>query len=112
MIQFPQAFVSVMSATIASGFAGGVVGVAIGRIAPSFLAWLCTPGPKFLGKAFEPMEFGFGLGAVAGLLLGSMASTCLVIALAFRDARLSPVEGDHHKVEQMVDERFNPESVD
>ncbi len=111
MIRFPQAVVSVMSATIASGFAGGVVGAAIGRLAPSFMVWLCTPGPKFLGQPFEPMEFGFGLGAVAGLLLGSFASTCLVIALAFRDARLSHVDDESHKVVEIVDERFDPESV-
>ena len=62
MIRFTQAVVSVMSATIASGLAGGIVGAAIGRLAPSFVAWLCTPGPNILGQNFEPTEFGFGWG--------------------------------------------------
>ena len=79
---------TISAVTITSGLAGGVIGAAIGRLAPSFVAWLCTPGPKFLGQNFEPTEFGFGMGAVAGLLLGAISSTCLVIALAFRDARL------------------------
>lgn len=88
MICFTQAVVKVMTGTITSGLAGGVIGAVIGRLAPSFVAWLCTPGPKFLGQKFEPTEFGFGMGAVCGLFLGAISSTCLVIALAFRDARL------------------------
>ena len=109
MIRFTQAVVSVMTATIASGFAGGVVGAAIGRLAPSFVAWLCTPGPKFLGQNFEPTEFGFGMGAVAGLLLGSISSTSLIIAIALRDARFAQGEGPKVVEDRIVDDRFDPE---
>ncbi len=107
MIQFTQAVVKVMTGTITSGIAGGVIGAAIGRVSPSFVAWLCTPGPKFLGQKFEPTEFGFGMGAVSGLLLGAFASTCLVIALAFRDARLIAADGDDQP--EPEDSLFDPE---
>ena len=44
MIRLTQAIVSVMACTLASGVAGGVVGAAVGRLAPSFVAWLHSPG--------------------------------------------------------------------
>jgi hypothetical protein len=86
MIRLPQAIVAVMACTIASGAAGGIVGAAVGRLAPSFVRWLHSPG----GAAFvDPTEFGFGLGVVCGLLMGAGAGLFLVCVLALRDAWLA-----------------------
>ena len=40
----PQAIAAVMSCTLASGAAGGIVGATVGRLAPSFVRWLHSPG--------------------------------------------------------------------
>jgi hypothetical protein len=88
MIRLTQAIVAVMTCTIVSGVAGGVVGAAIGRFAPSFVAWLHSPvGPN--GGVFEPTEFGFGLGTVCGLFLGAGTGLFLVCVLTLRDAWLA-----------------------
>src|SRR4051812_15493322 len=71
MIRLPQAIVAVMACTIASGVAGGVVGAAVGRLAPSFVAWLHSPGGQNGAIPFDATEFGFGLGTVCGLFLGA-----------------------------------------
>jgi hypothetical protein len=85
MIRLPQAIAAVMACTLASGAAGGIVGAAVGRFAPSFVIWLSSPGrvPAF----FDPTEFGFGLGVVCGLFLG--AGTGLFLVLVLRDAWLA-----------------------
>ncbi len=44
MIRLPQAIVAVMTCTLSSGAAGGIVGAAVGRFAPSFVRWLHSPG--------------------------------------------------------------------
>ena len=44
MIRLTQAIVAVMSCTLAAGAAGGIVGAAVGRLAPSFVRWLVSPG--------------------------------------------------------------------
>ncbi len=86
MIQLPQAIAAVMTCTLISGAAGGIVGAAIGRFAPSFVSWLHSPGGF---NAVDPIEFGFGLGMVCGLLMGAGASIFLVCVLALRDAWLA-----------------------
>ena len=67
MIRLPQAIVAVMTCTLSSGAAGGIVGAAVGRFAPSFVRWLHSPGRA---APVDPTEFGFGLGVVCGLLMG------------------------------------------
>lgn len=89
MIRLPQAIAAVIGCTLASGVAGGIVGAAVGRFAPSFVAWLHSPVANAPGAAFEPVEFGLGLGVVCGLLLGSVASVFLVVVLVIRDAWLA-----------------------
>jgi hypothetical protein len=83
-----------MTCTLASGAAGGIVGAAVGRFAPSFVSWLHSPGGF---KPVDSIEFGFGLGVVCGLLMGGATGVFLVCVLALRDAWLashamSPVE--------------------
>jgi hypothetical protein len=75
-----------MSCTLAAGAAGGIVGAAVGRLAPSFVRWLCSPGGA--GAQIDPTEFGFGLGIVSGLFLGVGTGVFLVCVLALRDAWL------------------------
>src|SRR5687768_14024098 len=68
MIRLTQAIVAVMSCTVATGVAGGIVGVSVGTFAPSFVVRLQKlPGP---GAVFDSAEFGLGLGIVSGLLFG------------------------------------------
>ena len=86
MIRLPQAIVAVMACTLASGAAGGIVGAMIGRLAPSFVRWLHSPGG--VGNV-DPTEFGFGLGVVCGLLMGAGTGLFLVCVLALRDAWLA-----------------------
>jgi hypothetical protein len=87
MIRLPQAIVAVMSCTLAAGLAGGVVGATVGRVAPSFVRWIASPGG--VGGAVDPTEFGFGLGVVSGLFLGVGTGVFLVCVLALRDAWLA-----------------------
>ena len=88
MIRLTQAIVAVMSCTIASGAAGGVVGAVVGRLAPSFVLWLHSPGGP--GAALiNPAEFGFGLGVVCGLFLGAGTGVFLVVVITLRDAWLA-----------------------
>jgi hypothetical protein len=86
MIRLSQAIVALMSCTLAAGVAGGVVGAALGRLAPSFVRWLFAPGGA--GAQVDPTEFGFGLGVVCGLFLGAGTGVFLVCVLAIRDAWL------------------------
>ena len=87
MIRLTQAIVAVMACTIVSGVAGGIVGAAVGRLAPSFVEWLhAGPGN---GRNIDPVEFGFGLGTVCGLFLGAGTGLFLVCVLALRDAWLA-----------------------
>src|SRR5215218_7111485 len=89
MIGLTQAIVSVMASTLAAGFAGGVVGAAVGRLAPSFVAWLHSPGLGNPQANFDATEFGFGLGVVCGLFLGAGTGLFLVVVLTLRDAWLA-----------------------
>jgi len=89
MIRLTQAIVSVMSCTMASGAAGGVVGATVGRLAPSFVAWLHSPTDGNGPVNFDPTEFGFGLGVVCGLFMGAATGVFLVVVLALRDAWLA-----------------------
>ena len=89
MIRLPQAIVAVMACTLASGFAGGVVGATVGRFAPSFVAWLHSPAAGIGPQNFDPTEFGFGLGVVCGLFLGAGTGLFLVVVLTLRDAWLA-----------------------
>jgi hypothetical protein len=76
----------VRTCTRASGAAGGIVGAAVGRIAPGFVRWLHSPNGF---NAIDPIEFGFGLGVVCGLLMGAATGVFLVCVLALRDAWLA-----------------------
>jgi hypothetical protein len=87
MIRLTQAIVAVMSCTLAAGAAGGIVGAAVGRLAPTFVRWLFSPGGG--GGNIDPTEFGFGLGVVSGLFLGAGTGVFLVCVLALRDAWLA-----------------------
>jgi hypothetical protein len=87
MIRLSQAIVAVMSCTLVAGAAGGIVGATVGRLAPSFVRWLCSPGGG--GAQIDPLEFGFGLGIVSGLFLGAGTGVFLVCVLALRDAWLA-----------------------
>jgi hypothetical protein len=87
MIRLSQAIAAVMSCTLASGVAGGIVGAAVGRLAPSFVRWLHSPGGQMANV--DPTEFGFGLGVVCGLLMGAATGAFLVCVLALRDAWLA-----------------------
>jgi hypothetical protein len=101
MIRLPQAIAAVMSCTLASGVAGGIVGAAVGRLAPSFVRWLHSPG---VGVAnVDPTEFGFGLGVVCGLLMGAATGVFLVCVLALRDAWLARHGMLSTRTEQTVD---------
>jgi hypothetical protein len=86
MIRLPQAIVAVMACTLASGAAGGIVGAAVGRLAPSFVHWLHSAGGA---GNFDPTEFGFGLGVVCGLFMGAGTGLFLVCILTLRDAWLA-----------------------
>ncbi len=44
MIRLTPAIVAVMTSTLVSGVAGGIVGAAVGRFAPSIVAWIHSPG--------------------------------------------------------------------
>ena len=77
-----------MLGTLAAGAAGGLVGFAIGRLAPTFVRWLYSPGQR-PGPDFDPAEFGFGLGIVSGLFLGAGASLFLAVILVVRDMVMS-----------------------
>lgn len=88
MIRLTQAIAAVMGCTIASGLAGGIVGAAVGRFAPSFVAWIHAPLGDGPAQVFDPTEFGLGLGVVSGLFLGAASGLFLVMVLAFRDAWL------------------------
>ena len=87
MIRLPQAIVAVMSCTLVAGFAGGIVGAAVGRLAPSFVHWIFSPAG--VGGQVDATEFGFGLGVVSGLFLGAGTGVFLVCVLALRDAFLA-----------------------
>ncbi len=87
MIRLTQAIVAVMSCTLVGGLSGGIVGAAVGRLAPSFVRWLYSPGGA--GAQVDPTEFGFGLGVVSGLFLGTGTGVFLVCVLALRDAWLA-----------------------
>lgn len=89
MIRLTQAIVAVMACTLASGFAGGVVGATVGRFAPSFVIWLHSPSVQLGPANFDPTEFGFGLGVVCGLLIGAGTGLFLVVVLTLRDAWLA-----------------------
>jgi hypothetical protein len=86
MIRLPQAIAAVITCTVASGAAGGIVGAAVGRFAPSFVRWLHSPNGF---NAADPIEFGFGLGVVCGLLMGAATGVFLICVLALRDAWLA-----------------------
>ena len=101
MIRLPQAIAAVMTCTLASGAAGGIVGAAVGRIAPSFVKWLHSPGGGLANV--DPMEFGFGLGVVCGLLMGAATGVFLVCVLALRDAWLARYGVHPSKARQTVD---------
>jgi len=88
MIRLTQAIVSVMACTMTSGVAGGIVGAAVGRLAPRFVEWLCSPFGG-MGADFDGTEFGFGLGTICGLLMGAGTGICLVTVLTIRDAWLA-----------------------
>ncbi len=86
LVRFPQAMVSVIACTLASGVLGGLVGAVLARLAPSFLRWIHSPaGADF----FQADQFGIGLGAVCGLVIGAAASVFVVCVLAIRDAWLA-----------------------
>jgi hypothetical protein len=87
MIRLTQAIVAVMACTVASGMAGGVVGLAVGTFAPSFVHWI-QDLPKG-NPPFDPAEFGLGLGVVSGLFFGAAVGSFLVATIAFRDAWLA-----------------------
>ncbi len=87
MIRLTQAIVAVMACTLTAGVAGGIVGAAVGRLAPSFVLWIASPGVP--AGQVDPTEFGFGLGVVSGLFLGTGAGVFLVCVLALRDAWLA-----------------------
>jgi hypothetical protein len=99
MIRLPQAIVAVMASTMASGVAGGIVGAAVGRFAPSFVAWLHSPGPGNGPANFDPTEFAFGLGVVCGLFLGAGTGLFLVVVLTLRDTWLALAGVTHSKQE-------------
>jgi hypothetical protein len=88
MIQLTQAIAAVMSCTLAAGTAGGIVGAAVGRLAPTFVRWLYGPSGVAAAQV-DPTEFGFGLGVVSGLFLGAGTGVFLVCVLALRDAWLA-----------------------
>ena len=87
MIRLTQAIVAVMACTVASGGAGGVVGLAVGTFAPSFVLWI-QDLPKG-NPPLDPAEFGLGLGVVSGLFFGAAVGSFLVAVIAFRDAWLA-----------------------
>jgi hypothetical protein len=88
MIRLTQAIVAVMSCTLVAGTAGGIVGAAVGRLAPTFVRWLYSPAAGAAAQV-DPTEFGFGLGVVSGLFLGTGTGVFLVCVLALRDAWLA-----------------------
>ena len=88
-LRLSQAIVAVMAGTIASGLAGGIVGATVGRLAPSFVAWLHSPVLGQNPPNFDATEFGLGLGVVCGLFLGAGASLFLAVVIVLRDAWLA-----------------------
>jgi hypothetical protein len=87
MMRLTQTIVAVMACTVASGVAGGVAGLAVGTFAPSFVLWI-QDLPKG-NPAFDPAEFGLGLGVVSGLFFGAAVGSFLAAVIAFRDAWLA-----------------------
>ena len=104
MIRLGQAIAATMGCTIAAGFAGGVVGASVGSFAPGFVLWLEEFGPS--RNAFDPAQFGLGLGIVSGLFLGASVGSFLVMGLAWRDAWLARwgISIETHR--KVVDESF------
>ncbi len=86
MIRLKLAIVSVMACTVAAGFAGGVVGAAVGTFAPGIVGWLQAQGNA--NNGFDNTEFGLGLGVVSGLFFGAAVGAFLVMGFAWRDAWL------------------------
>src|SRR6516225_7881412 len=110
MIRLTQAIVAVMSCTLVGGATGGIVGAAVGRLAPSFVRWLYAPGGA--GGNVDATEFGFGLGVVTGLFFGGGTGVVLVCVLALRDAWLvrsgvmthHPHAAEKSKMEELYDQ--------
>lgn len=104
MIRLGQAIAATMGCTLAAGFAGGVVGASVGSFAPGFVHWLEHFGPA--RNAYDPTQFGLGLGIVSGLFLGASVGSFLVMGLAWRDAWLerSGISIASHR--KAVDESF------
>jgi hypothetical protein len=104
MIRFGQAIAATMGCTIAAGFAGGVVGASVGSFAPGFVLWLEEFGPS--RNAFDPTQFGLGLGIVSGLFLGASVGSFLVMVLAWRDAWLMRWGISNTTKRRSIDESF------
>jgi hypothetical protein len=87
MIRLPEAIASVMLGTLAAGAAGGLTGFAIGKLAPSFVRWLCGPG-----AVGDVAEIAFGLGIVSGLVMGAGVSMFLAAVIIIREAFVARAE--------------------
>lgn len=81
----------VIGSTLAGGLLGGLAGLAVGRLSPSFvteLAQMDRPNSA-VPPGFLPQEFGLGLGIICGLFFGAGAGLALVMLATIRDAWLA-----------------------
>ena len=80
-----EAIAAVAGGTIVAGGLGATAGWLLGRTASSFVAWIASPLFNALPPDFDPAEFGLGLGAVSGLVMGAGISLTLALALILRE---------------------------
>ena len=87
MIRLTQAIVAVMSCTLAAGAAGGIVGAAVGRLAPSFVRWLVLA--RGAAGMSTPPSSASAWASSAASSSASAPGVFLVCVLALRDAWLA-----------------------
>jgi hypothetical protein len=88
MIRLMRDLGFVIAATLIGGMLGGYAGYQVGRWSPCFVTELVhVDAPRTgLHDAFNPAEFGLGLGMVCGLFLGVGSGLILVVCGFLRDA--------------------------
>ena len=91
MIRLHQAISAVIAGTLVAGLAGGLVGAGVGRLAPSFVAWIHSPIFGVQAAGLRPRRVRAGPGYRQRPLPGAGASLLLTLALVIRDAYLARV---------------------
>jgi hypothetical protein len=75
-----RAFSVIIASAIGFGFAGGLIGYALGRFAPAYyrgVYGIVEP------STFNPVQVGLGLGISQGLIAGVLVGAVVVLAVGF-----------------------------